>query len=153
MPSHRAEPPLGTNVRHLYWIIASLGTDMYAPVTLNFSKSHDPFLPSYLLSVSFLLPPSPSLILISSYSHLSLFFLQGFGSRAAGAVWRGQRPAGVIARGDQGWEIFLMLFLDVASSCSHVSCEFMIVSPICVWMRWDEWDVDEFVIVNPICAV
>jgi hypothetical protein len=29
-------------------------------------------------------------------------------------------------------EIFLMLFIDVASSCSHVSCEFVIVNPICV---------------------
>jgi hypothetical protein len=25
-----------------------------------------------------------------------------------------------------------MLFLDVASSCSRVSCEFVIVNPICV---------------------
>jgi hypothetical protein len=94
-----AVAPTGTNVRHLHRIIASPGTNMYAPVTLDFSKSHGPFLPSYLMSVPLLLPPSPSLVLISSYSHTSLSSSsrdldQGRPTRCGAGVGSGRRGMG-----------------------------------------------------------
>jgi hypothetical protein len=59
---------------------------------------------------------------------------------AAGAARAWARPekapAGVGEKFYRFWlvavAVLLMLFLDVVSSCSCVSCEFVVVNPICV---------------------